>query len=370
MKRLPIILVVIVGLLIASTATAFLLIGGASPVTLPNSAFTSKTIMAMVIDLDQADSHSQENIKDTIADVVNSLGDLVGGQRVAQADLTKINEGIDRFFGALKDQKIQAFAMTMEMDLNEMIRNGGEGPPPEPVMTMMIKAGKEPDVVALAAGIMGEEVAIETAEAMTKEISFEPLSDGWYAIEIITPDDMFRVPSGSGDAAVASKFNKTLAHSSGGLLQAAFVIPEDTANALAGKMAADMPDDAPEAMREVVRSISDLESVSYAIDLSKGIGLRYYVVFENADAAKRMMDAYAGMMEDLPALFEATNEVSPVPEKDKEMILAMQERMDEMMDLMEISQDGATIKFEMEGENFSKMMKIMSEIVSASLPGA
>lgn len=367
MKRLPIILVILVGLVIASSAIAFILLSKPSAVLLPTEAFTEKTVIAMVIDIEQFDGQASDTIKQSVADLTESFGEMMGGQvTVSSEDLSEMNAGIDRFFGAIADQKIQAFAITMEMDLNELIRNGGEGPPPEPVMTMLVKAGKAPDMATLISAIAGEEMSTERANGMADAISFTALSGGWYAIDGGAPAEMIRVPSGAGDATVAAKFEKGLTHSAGGILQAAFVISEDAANAIAGKMAADMPEDAPEALREVVRTISDLDSIAYALDLNKGIGLRYYVVFENADAAQRMLDAYAEMMANLPALFDAANAVSPVPEEDKEMILAMQERMDEMLNLMEIRREGETVKFEISEEGFSKMIEMLKEMAGSS----
>ncbi|MBX2852652.1 MAG: hypothetical protein KTR15_13020 [Phycisphaeraceae bacterium] len=371
MKRSTTFFVVLAGLFVVSSATAYLLLRQPAPVVLPSSAFNERTIMAIVVDMDQVDGQARDTMKQTIADFAESFGSLMGGEAaISPEDFSKINEGIDRFFSAIANQKIQAFAVTMEMDFNELIRNGGEGPMPEPTMAVLLKAGKEPDMVALASGIMGEEVPAEAAEGMASEIAFKPLAGGWYAIDADAPAEMLRVPSGNGDAAVAAKFNKALAHSSGGVLQAAFVIPEDAANAMAGKMAADMPEDAPEAIREAVRTISEMQSISYALDFNKGIGIRYYVVFDNADAAERMLDAYGAMMADLPAMMEAANAVSPVPEQDKEMIQAMQERMADMVDLMQINREGETIEIEIDEESFDKMLEMMTDVIQSSLPDA
>lgn len=363
MKRSPIALVVLASLLVASTATAYLLINKPSPVVLPSSAFTDKTLMAVVVDLEQADGQTKQTIKDTIADVANSVSELFGQQEVPEAELTEVYQTIDRLFGALSDQQIQAIGYTMEMDVNEMIRNSDEGVMPEPVMTLLVKAGKEPDLVALITGVAGEEMPVEVAQGMAQSITFHALADGWYAIDPGLPVQTLRIPSGQGDAEVAAKFNQAMTHSSGGLLQAGVVIPEDAANALSGKMAAEMPQEAPEAMREMMRSFSDMKSISYALDLDDGLGIRCYVVFDNADTAKRMLDAYTEMLSDLPALFEAANAISPVPEEDKEMVMAIQAKMQEMMKLVEISRENETIKFAMQGENFMEMIEMMSEIM-------
>lgn len=372
MKRSPIVLVVLAGLLVASTATAYLLIGQSSSVALPASAFTDQTLMAVVIDVDEADSQTRQSIKDTVKDVADSFGDLFGGQGLPDEILAEVNDAIDRFFGTLADQKIEAFAITVDMDFNELIRFNGEGVQPEAVATVLIKAGKEPDLVALASGIVGEEMPVEEAEAIGEQVSFKPLSDGWYAVNSDMAGDTVRVPAGTGDNDMAAKFNKAMANTAGGLLQVGVVIPEDAANALSGKMAAEMPEDAPEALREMVRSFSDMQSVAYSIDLKTGVEVSYYIVFDNAEAAKRMLTAYSDMMVDLPAMFEAANAISPIPmtEEEKAMMLVMQERVDEIMELMEMRLDNETIKMEITGDDFMKMIQIMSEMMEETLPDA
>lgn len=370
MKRFPIALIVLLGLLLAGSAAAYMLIGKPSQVTLPDSVFTDQTLMVTVIDFQQAGDQTQQTVKDTIADIANSFGEMLGGPGVPEEILTKINEGIDRFFTALKDQKIQAIAFTMEMDFNELIRNAGEGLPPEPTMTFLVKAGQKPDMVALATAIAGEEIPAEIAAEMAKGVSFESLADGWYAIGSDNFPPMIQTPSGPGNAEVAAKFNGALGFAAGGVVQVAAVIPEDAANALAGKMAAELPEDAPESIREIVRTIPDMESAGYAIDINKGMGLRYYLAYKNADSAKRTMDGYDAMMKNLPALFEASSELAQMSEEERQLLEAMQAKMPELMELMDISQDGAVIKVEVNEANFKKMIDWYMQIISENMPGA
>lgn len=377
MTKSPLILIVFLCFAVAAAAGTYFLIGGESPVKLPEAAFAKDTVAVYVIDLEQMDGDGAETLKKTFRDIVDHISKEVGEEAPPEM-IDSVMKGIDGFAAAVSKHKIKSVAVTISMDLNALVREMRDGDfDPDrmqpPVISVLVQAGSKPDLVAIASDIaasVGEEMPADAKKEMNEAIDLKDLGGGWYAIAPKEANPMFRVPGSSGDASAAAKFNDALSRSAGGMVQFAMAVPEDVANTIAGVFATDLPDDTPEPVKEAIRSIKDMTSVSVALDIDGGIGVREYITYRDADAAKRMADAYDGLKEEWPKLMDQFVQNAGIDGDEAEMMKQMQASMKDMWDLVKVSRDGDTIEFKMDPEDFEKMIDLMMKAMTPALAGS
>jgi len=375
MLKAPVIAAAAIGGAVVAGAGALFIFSGPSAISLPKEAFDEDTVLACVFDMEQFDEDAVATVETTLTDFIADMEELTGDD-MPDREKEEFDDAMDALGAAaevIADHEIQAFAVTVSLDLDDLLR--GEDPEDAGLrITMLIKAGSEPDLVELAKDLgdaFDEEPSSRDLEEMEDDVDLEDIGGGWYAIELSGREGrVFGLPSGDGDSESADRFNDALSKTAGGIFQLAMT-PPDLTDLLD---ISQITDDAmrayrqmPDQVQDVIKSFDDIEMISYAIDIGEGFGFREYLVFENTDDAKDMIEAIEAMREELPDMME---ELADDANIDRDEMEKMQESMLAIMDLYEVSRSGNTVAIEMDEDNFDEMMDLIIEVLAPALASA
>ena len=331
----------------------------AQAITLPQGAFTRNTVFAIGMDVKSMDAEAVRTLQKTIDNMMTFAQETMGEQ-ISDRERDEIMDGIERFAQSLRDHGVQSMAMTMDMDLGSIIREEGE-PMDSMQMSFMLQADKKPDLAAIASDIMGEPLPAEA----TAEIDMVAMAGGWYAVSINDAPPMLRTPGRTGHAGNAKVFNEAFAHqTAGGVLQFAFRIPEEVANAASGKLAAEIPAEMPESFHEISLAIGDARMVTMSMDVTrKGIGVRSYVTFDDDRAATRMLKAYDDVQDDALKLIDTMIQSDDHSAQEKKEMRYVRKVLPDIFDLLDAKQRGNVLSYEISEENMDKLIEKVMDIV-------